>query len=96
MGIAGAPDMFQEKMSKRMRTLEHVCIYIDDLLVITMSTYDNHLDKVDAVLNLLQLAKLRVNVKKSHFALYKIEYLDTSYHVTASDFSQRRSPLSLL
>ena len=75
MGISGAPDIFQEKMSNLMRTLTYVRTYIDDLLVITMSTCDNHLDKVEAVLDRLRLAKLRVNVKKSSFALHEIEYL---------------------
>ena len=58
-----------------MRTLEYVRTYIDDLLVITMGTYDYHLNKVEAVLDRLRLAKLRVNVKKSSFALYTIRYL---------------------
>ena len=35
----------------------------------------DHLNKVEAVLDRLRLAKLRVNVKKSSFALYEIEYL---------------------
>ena len=57
------------------RTLEYVRIYIDDLLVITIEMYDDHLNKVKAVLDCLQLAKLRVSVKKSSFVLYEIEYL---------------------
>ena len=36
MGIAGAPYIFQEKMSDLMQILKHVCTYIDDLLIITM------------------------------------------------------------
>ena len=75
MGISGAPDIFQEKMSNLMRTPEYVRTYIDDLLTITMGTYDDHLNKVEAVLDRLRLAKLRVNVKKSSFVLYEIEYL---------------------
>ena len=40
-----------------------------------MDAYDNHLDKVDTVLDCLRLAKKCVNVKKSHFALHEIGYL---------------------
>ena len=40
-----------------------------------MDTYDDHLNKVKAVLDCLRLAKLRLNVKKSSFTLYEIEYL---------------------
>lgn len=61
MGISGAPDIFQGKMSNVMQTL----------LIITMSTYDNHLIKVKALLDCLRTAKLRVNVKKSSFALHE-------------------------
>ena len=93
MGITGTPDIFQKEMSNLMRTLEYVRTYIDDLLVITMSTHDDHLNKVKAVLDRLQLAKLRVNVKKSSFALYEIEYLG---YVRALKHSQRRFQLSLL
>ena len=75
MGISGAPDSFQEKMNNLMRTLEYVHTYSDDLLVITMGTYDNHLNKAESVLYCLRLAKLRVHVKKSSFVLYEIEYL---------------------
>ena len=53
VSISGAPDLFQEKLSNLMRTLEYVCTYIDDLLVITMGAYDNHLDKIKAVLDCL-------------------------------------------
>ena len=58
-----------------MHTLKYVHTYIDDLLVITTDTYDDHHNKVNAVLYRLQLANLRVNVKKSSFTLYEIEYL---------------------
>ena len=37
--------------------------------------YDDHLNEVKEVLDYLRLTKLRVNVKKSSFALYDIEYL---------------------
>ena len=75
MGISGAPDIFPEKMNNQMCTLEYVRTYIDDLLIIIIGTDDNHLHKIEAVLNCLQLAKLRVTVKKPSFALYEIEYL---------------------
>ena len=40
-----------------------------------MGTHGDHLNKVEAVLDCLRLTKLRVNVKKSSFVLYEIEYL---------------------
>ncbi len=35
MGIAGSPDIFQEKMSELIETLEYVRAYLDDLLCIS-------------------------------------------------------------
>ena len=43
MGIMRAPDIFQNKMSNLMRHLEFVRVYIDDLLVITKESFEDHL-----------------------------------------------------
>ena len=75
MGIAGSPDFFQEKMAGLMRALEYVRTYIDNLLIITKGTYDDHLQKMEVVINRLQEAGLRINAAKSSFALHEIEYL---------------------
>ena len=75
MGISGAPDFFQEKMTDLMRALEYVRTYIDDLLIITKGTFDDHLSKLQVVLGRLQNAGLRINATKSSFALHEIEYL---------------------
>ena len=50
MGISGSPDFFQEKMTSLMQSLEYVRTYIDDLLIISSGTYDDHLLKVEEVL----------------------------------------------
>ncbi len=75
MGMAGSPDIFQEKMSNLMRTLECVRTYIDDLLIITSGTYDDHLAKLQVVLERLQKAGLHINATKSNFCQHEIEYL---------------------
>jgi hypothetical protein len=43
MGIAGSPDIFQEKMLELMETLEYVRAYLDDLLCISKLCLENHL-----------------------------------------------------
>ena len=45
MGISGAPDIFQAKMSRLMQTLEYVRTYINDLLIISSSTFEDYLNK---------------------------------------------------
>ena len=47
MGIAGSPDIFQEKMSDLMAPLEFVRTYLDDVLTITSSTFSDHLEKLE-------------------------------------------------
>ncbi len=46
MGIAGSPDIFQEKMSKLMETIEFVRAYLDDLLCISKLSLEDHQDKL--------------------------------------------------
>jgi hypothetical protein len=50
MGIAGSPDIFQEKMSELMETLEYVRAYLDDLLCISKLNLEDHLEKLEEVL----------------------------------------------
>ena len=75
MGIDGAPDMFEEKMSDLMAPLEFVRTYLDDVLAITSSTFSDHLEKLEQALKKLDEAGLRVNVSKSHFCTSELEYL---------------------
>jgi hypothetical protein len=49
MGFAGLADIFQAEKGNLMATLEYVRAYIDDLLVITKGSHDDHLDKLEQV-----------------------------------------------
>ena len=64
-----------EKMSEQMMDLEYDRVYIDDLLFISSSTFDDHLEKLNAILHRLEEAGLRVNATKSFFARTELEYL---------------------
>ena len=75
MGLCNSPDIFQEKMSNLFADLEYVCTYIDDLLVITKGSLDNHLEKLDIILNKLRRAGLKVNANKLYFCQHQLEYL---------------------
>jgi hypothetical protein len=46
MGFAGLADIFQAEMGNLMATLEYIRVYIDNLLVITRGSLDDHLDKL--------------------------------------------------
>jgi hypothetical protein len=50
MGFAGSADIFQAEMGNLLATLEYVRVYLDNLLVITKSSHDDHLGKLQQVL----------------------------------------------
>ena len=75
MGLCNSPDIFQEKMNELFAGFEYVRAYIDDLLVISNGTFDDHLSKLDKVFFKLQAAGFKVNAEKSFFAKDELEYL---------------------
>ena len=75
MGLCNSPDIFQEKMGTLMHDLEHVRAYIDDLLILTSGSYEDHLEKLSEVFRRIREAGLKVNANKSFFARGELEYL---------------------
>ena len=75
MGLCNSPDIFQEKMGELFAGVEFARAYIDDLLVLSTSTLQDHLEKLEQVLKRLQDAGLKVNASKSFFAREELEYL---------------------
>jgi Reverse transcriptase (RNA-dependent DNA polymerase) len=75
IGIKIAPDIFQNVMSKLTQDLEYVKTYLDDLLIITNSSFAEHLTKLEMVLARLSTAGMRVNASKSKFFAELIVYL---------------------
>jgi hypothetical protein len=75
MGLCNSPYIFQENMSSSslMAHLEFVKAYIDDLLVLTKGTFQDHLDKLFQVLVRLETVALKVNANKSFFAREQLE-----------------------
>ena len=75
MGFGGSADIFQAQMMDLMASLEYVRAYIDDLLIITRGTLDDHIEKIEIVLARLRDAGLKVNAAKLFFCTHEIEYL---------------------
>jgi hypothetical protein len=55
MGIACSPDVFQEKMSELMESLEYLRAYLDDLFCISKLSLEDHLEKLEEVLRRLRM-----------------------------------------
>ena len=75
MGISGAPDIFQEKVSELFQGLEFVRAYLDDILVISKGGWKEHLEHLEKTLQRLAEAGLKVNANKSFFGREETEYL---------------------
>jgi hypothetical protein len=75
MGVYVSPDIFQKKMFDLMQDLDFVRAYLDDLLIISCSNVEDHLQKLECVLKILSYKGLRVNAEKSTFCATEIEYL---------------------
>ncbi len=58
-----------------MESLEYVQAYSDDILCISRSSLEDHLEKLEEVLRHLHDAGLHVNTEKSTFCVLEIEYL---------------------
>ncbi len=75
MGFAGSADIFKVEMGNLMATLEYMRVYIDNLLVITKGSHDDHLNKLEQVFIKLCNAGLKVNVANAFLYTQETEYL---------------------
>jgi hypothetical protein len=64
MGLSVSPDIYQEKMSN-----------IDDILVITKGTFQEHLKVLQEVLHRLALHQLEIHADKSKFCGFETEFI---------------------
>jgi hypothetical protein len=73
MGKKITSDVFQKVMSKFVQDLEYVKIYLDDLLILTNSSFKSHILKLEMVLARLSTAGMRVNISNSKLFAEQIE-----------------------
>ena len=75
MTISGSPEIFRQEMPGLMQGLDFIWVYIDDLLCISNTIFNDHLDKVRLVSTRLREAGLKVNAEKSFFCSTSCKYL---------------------
>ena len=75
MGITNSPDIFQSIMMDILGDLEYARTYIDNILITTSGSFDDHLAKLNEVLTRLKNTGFRANVRKCFFAKAKLDYL---------------------
>jgi hypothetical protein len=82
MGIANSLDVFQSKINQLMDGLDYVQAYLDNILIVTKNTYEDHLRKLETDLQKLHAANLKVKIEKSAFSTTLFELY--GFHVTTS------------
>ena len=75
MGISNAPDIFQGIILDLFKDMDNVNAYLDDILLTSKGTYEEHLEYLNQILERLNTAGFAVNVRKSFFAVADVEYL---------------------
>ena len=75
MEISIAPDIFQDKICQLFEDLEAVRAFMDDLLVVSRGTYEEHLEELAIVMKRLAKAGLKCKIDKCLFCEPEIEYL---------------------
>ena len=56
--------MFQKKMSMLLQDMVHICVYMDDLVIIKNDMFEIHTDNLYNVLNLFEKQGMQVNAVK--------------------------------
>jgi hypothetical protein len=79
MGLASAPSAFQRLVELVVKGIDHVVVYIDDLITHS-KTHEQHLESLDKVFTRLAAHNLRLNLKKCVFSSSETSYL--SFHLT--------------
>ena len=74
-GLCNRSDIFQGKMKKLLNGLEYLRAYIDDLLIISNSNFEDHQNNVKIFLLKVKPAGFKINAEKSLFARDNLEYL---------------------
>ena len=76
-GLAGAPATFQRYINSALRNILDVycTAYLDDILVYSSGSKEDHMDKVKEVLRRLRAAGLNLDLKKCDFAVTQTRYL---------------------
>jgi hypothetical protein len=77
MGLSCSPDIFQSIMNEILGDLPYVLVYIDDILILNnkSETAEDHITKIEHVLERLEKAGFAVNLRKSFFMQQELDYL---------------------
>jgi hypothetical protein len=83
-GLSYAPGTFQRLMNHILHEYlnDFVAVYLDDIIIFTKGTFEQHIEQLAKVFQKLREAKLKIKISKCHFCLPNIHFLG---HVVGRD-----------
>jgi hypothetical protein len=80
MGVKTSPDIFQRIVYELLGDIPNIKVYLDDILITSNGTFEEHAAIMEKVRDILQKANFRANLRKCYFGESKIDYL--GYDIT--------------
>ena len=91
-GLTDMPAEFQKAMNYTLIGLKNTFCFLDDILIVSKGSEDDHFQLVLDCLKKLDADNLRINLPKCHFAKQQISWL--GYNITQSGISPLESKTS--
>jgi hypothetical protein len=80
IGVKTSPDTFQRIMYELLGDNPNIQVYLDDIMIHSNGTFEEHAAIMEIELEILQKANFRANLMKCYFGESKIDYL--GYEIT--------------
>jgi hypothetical protein len=80
MGMEKGPDIFQRIVYELLCDVPNIQLYLDDIIITSNGTFEEHAEIMKEVLEKLQIATFRANLRECYFGESKIDYL--GYEIT--------------
>jgi hypothetical protein len=80
MGVKTSPDIFQRIMYELLGDIPNIQVYVDDIIITSNVAFEEHAAIIEQVLDILQKASFRANLRKCYFGEAKIDCL--GYEIT--------------
>ena len=74
-GLCNAPATFQRLMETCLKDLPNCFAYLDDIIIFSSGSLEDHMKKLEAVFQRLLACGLKLKPKKCHLMMKKIKYL---------------------
>jgi hypothetical protein len=75
MDVKTSPDIFERIIYELVGNIPNIQVYIDDIIITSNGTFEEHSAIMKQVLERLQKASFRANLHKCYFGESKIDYL---------------------